>query len=151
MSKLRKIDSCCYGVTHAGESMCTTCTLTQQIFEELGGRDGRGSYPRETTLNCLEPKSRSHTSQPTRSKSPAHQIELECVTGKSGQFISIYADAIQHEDLSIPNQVSAIPAQTAFRLPTELIQVLLKRVAVKFSVSCLRPIGNSRRRCERGS
>lgn len=37
MSKLRKIDSCRYGVTRAGESMCTSFTLTQQIFEEFGG------------------------------------------------------------------------------------------------------------------
>ena len=36
MSELGKTDSCCHGVIHAGESMCTSSTLTQRILEELG-------------------------------------------------------------------------------------------------------------------
>lgn len=36
VSELRKIDSCCHGVTHAGESICTSSTLTQRILGELG-------------------------------------------------------------------------------------------------------------------
>ncbi|QLF71673.1 hypothetical protein FE840_018680 (plasmid) [Peteryoungia desertarenae] len=114
--------------------------LTQQIRAELGDCDWVCSHPRKPTLHCQKPVTRSHTSQPTRSRSPAHHVDLKRVTGKSGQFISIYADAIQHEDLSIPDQNSAIPEQAAFRLSTELIQVLLKLVAVKFSVTCLLPV-----------
>ena len=85
----------------------------------IGGRDGFGGHPRETTLNCLQPASRPDAVQARRFKSPAHQVELKRVAGNSSQFISIYAGAIQHEDLLIQNQDSAIPAQTALGLVTQ--------------------------------
>lgn len=93
-----------------------SCSLMQQIFVELGGRDGLGSYFRDTTLNCQQPRSRSRTLKPDRFKSPANQVELKRVTDNSGQISSIYAYAIRNADLSIPNENLAIPLQTAFRL-----------------------------------
>lgn len=80
-----------------------SCALTQQIRAELGGNDRPGSYLREATPLCQQPASRSHTSQSSRSKLLANRVECNRVAGKSGQFISIYADAIRNADLSIPN------------------------------------------------
>lgn len=102
-----------------------TRALTQQVLKKSGGRDRLGSSLREATPTYQQPASGSHTSQSSGSKLLANQVDWNRLAGKSGQFTSIYAGAIQHEDLSIPTQGTAIPAQTAFRLSIGSIKVLL--------------------------
>ncbi len=103
-----------------------SCALTQQICEELGSRDGIGSALREATPLCQQPASSCHTLQSSPSKLLANQVDFRRIADTSGQIISIYADTIQHKDLSIPNYETAIPVQTALELSTGLSQVLLK-------------------------
>jgi len=51
--------------------------------------------------------------------SPANRAELKTLADKSGQFISIYADAIPNAVLLIQDQDLAIPAQTTLQLGTQ--------------------------------